>query len=200
MELKRNPEWQNRLPVPASVRKDVDCLIRMYAPQTSKRLPIDDLLDCPFRELGLIEPVWDDGQRFRLVIGAKPTLPPAVVAYAAFDYMFDVEPAGRTATLSRLTTAAGGPGRAFKLTEDALLSALEGYAASEPRLRLTSAAGLPQISITADPADMARRAFWSHYADANSTINECDLRLDTEAAAPPAGGSHQLALVGGARL
>jgi hypothetical protein len=77
-ELERSSSWHS--PVAASVRKDVDCLIRMYTPNASRRLALDDLLDCPFRELGLIEQVWDERRRYRFVLGPKAALPPQLVA------------------------------------------------------------------------------------------------------------------------
>ena len=51
--LEAVPEWAD--PHPSSVKKDVSALLRTYAPaEQSKRRRIDDILDCPFRELNLI--------------------------------------------------------------------------------------------------------------------------------------------------
>ena len=45
-------------PMKSSVQKDVDCLLRMYSRRDAQgRQGLDDLLDSPFRELGLIRPV-----------------------------------------------------------------------------------------------------------------------------------------------
>ena len=77
-EIARIPSWE--APVAASLKKDVDCLLRMYAPRVAGRFALDDLLDCPFREMGLLETVWDDVHRYRFVIGAKPTLPAEIVS------------------------------------------------------------------------------------------------------------------------
>src|SRR5690606_23173426 len=50
------PEWAKI--APGSIKKDVDCVLRMYAPTRARgREAFEDVLDCPFRELGLIEPV-----------------------------------------------------------------------------------------------------------------------------------------------
>ena len=63
-------------PHPSSVKKDVSALLRTYAPaERSGRTGIDDILDCPLRELNLIgRSAATDHYRFTL--GAKPT--PAV--------------------------------------------------------------------------------------------------------------------------
>lgn len=69
-----------------SVKKDVDCLLRMYASRSGGRQSVEDLLDCPFRELGLMEPVAGEPRAYRFAVGSKPTLPDAVVAYASPDF------------------------------------------------------------------------------------------------------------------
>ena len=112
-------------PNSSSLKKDVGALLRTYAPaQRSGRASLDDLLDCPLRELRLIVRAPTAG-RYRFVLGHKPTLPSAIVAYAALDYAARTAKGSRTATLSRLANESGAPGRAFKLSESELLEAIE---------------------------------------------------------------------------
>ena len=112
-------------PNSSSLKKDVGALLRTYAPaQRSGRASLDDLSDCPLRELRLIVSAPTDG-RYRFVLGSKPTLPSAIVAYAALDYAARTAKGSRTATLSRLANESGAPGRAFKLSESELLEAIE---------------------------------------------------------------------------
>src|SRR5262245_22177620 len=107
--------WKS--PLANSVRKDVSCLLRSYAPSAAGgRQGIDDLVDSPLRELGLLR-CTDPRQRvYRFVGGPKPTLPPEIAAYAALDYLDRSDERAHTATLSRLAGEPGGPGRVFRLT------------------------------------------------------------------------------------
>lgn len=52
------PDWP--LTSVPSISKDVDCFLRMYAPRAMPRSLVDDLVDSPFRELGLLERVCPD--------------------------------------------------------------------------------------------------------------------------------------------
>lgn len=160
-ELRRVPSWA--LPVEASIKKDVDCLLRMYAPRVVGRFALDDLLDCPFRELGLIEAVWDDARHYRFVIGSKPSLPDEIVAYACLEYLTAAVPGARTSTISRLSASPGSPGRVFKLTEEALATALEEYQKVQDSVWMTSAAGVQQLAVDGDPRRRAIEALRAYY-------------------------------------
>jgi hypothetical protein len=182
------------LPVKESLSKDVACLLRMYAPRVEGRFALDDLLDCPFRELGLVEQVWDDGHRFRFVLGPKPTLPPAIVTFACLDYLARSGNLARTSTVSRLAQARGGPGRVFKLTEEGLLAALQEHAEATGGIRITSAAGVPQLLVDGEAREESRRALLSYYRRADDpasirlgdgpSVATAELFADTVAATP----------------
>ena len=152
-------------PHPSSVRKDVNAMLRTYAPaERSKRSgnSIDDLLDCPLRELGLIRRSQATGS-YRFVLGAKPTLPPEIVSYAVLDYLARTDTGGNTATLSRLAHEPGAPGHAFKLAEADLFAALQQTATTTNALELASPTGAPQLSWSGDPADVANEVLSSYY-------------------------------------
>ncbi len=190
-ELRRVPSWA--LPVEASIKKDADCLLRMYAPRVAGRFALDDLLDCPFRELGLLETVWDDTHRYRFVIGAKPTLPDEIVSYACLEYLAATDPGARTSTLSRLALSPGGPGRVFKLAEEALAKALEHYGTTQNGVWLTSAAGVLQVAVDGDPRRQAVEALRAYYRRAGHQV-EGSIILGEHAS------THELELVpGGSR-
>ena len=153
-------------PHPSSIKKDVSALLRTYAPaERSKRSgnSIDDLLDCPLRELGLIRRSQATGS-YRFVLGEKPTLPPEIVSYAALDYLARTETGGNTATLSRLAHEPGAPGHAFKLTEADIFDALQQTATTTNALELASPTGAPQLSWSGDPAAVANEVLSSYYA------------------------------------
>ena len=160
-------EWSR--PHPSSVRKDVTALLRTYAPaERSARTSIDDLLDCPLRELGLIAKSAATG-RYRFTMGAKPALPVAVVAHAALDCAAHTDPASKTALLSRLASEPGSPGRVFKLTEDELADAL-GLAAADSQgsLALASPAGAAQLAWKGDPVTLGTEVL-DRYFDQSSS-------------------------------
>ena len=67
-------------PHPSSIRKDVSALMRTYAPaEQGGRTRVDDILDCPLRELNLIGRSAATS-RYRFNLGAKPALPPGILA------------------------------------------------------------------------------------------------------------------------
>ena len=152
-------------PHPSSIRKDVSALLRTYAPaERSKRSghSIDDLLNCPLRELGLIRRSQATGS-YRFVFGEKPTLPPEIVSYAVLDYLARVETKGNTATLSRLAHEPGAPGHVFKLAEADMFAVLQQTATITNALELASPTGAPQLSWSDDPAAVANEVLSSYY-------------------------------------
>jgi len=130
------------------LNRDVDCLIRTYAGSTSekkKSTGIEEGFDCPLLELHLIQPS-PDGELYRFAIGPKPSLPPAVFAYALCQYFDRV--AGKSSTLSvqKCLYGAGSPGQAFKLDENSLISYVEDLEdQTASAMILDETAGLKQI-------------------------------------------------------
>lgn len=159
-------------PHPTSIRKDVSALLRTYAPaEQSGRMGIDDVLDCPLRELNLIgRSAATD--RYRFATDAKPTLPPAILAYAALDYLARTNTGGNTATVSRLAHEPGSPGKVFKLTEAELLAALEPAVESWDVLELVSTTGSTQISWSAEPGGIANEVLDRYYRDTTSSVRD----------------------------
>lgn len=148
----------------SSIQKDVDCLLRMYtARETRHRQSLDDLLDSPFRELGILSPAPAGKSTFRFVRGAKPTLNSAAITYACLDFLATTDPDARTASLSRLTSDSGSPGRIFKLTEDAILDALEESIRIGAQIRLASPAGTTQLVLQESPTNVAAVVMHRHH-------------------------------------
>lgn len=148
---------------PGSIKKDVDCVLRMYAPARARgRDAFEDLLDCPFRELGLIEPVPGESRAFRWVYGPKPTLSPEIVAHAAVDFARR-EASGSFVSLTTLATAPGSPGRAFKLPEGALFEALSVAAQRIPEIAVASPSGIRQLAILSEDEGLSQRILESYY-------------------------------------
>lgn len=163
-------EW--RRPHPSSVKKDVGALLRTYAPPERRgRVPIDDILDCPLRELSLISRPNSTG-RYRFSLGTKITLPPAILAYSTLDYVDRVEIGGNTVTLSRITLAPGSPGRAFKLGESEMLAALEKAVRKTPGLDLVTATGGIQLAWSEDREALGREILDDYYGATTSSTSE----------------------------
>ncbi len=153
-------------PAASSLKKDLACLLRMYVPQppARKRPESEETLDCPFVELGLLQRLGDTPHlAFR--VGAKPSLAPAVVAYASLQQLGRGRGGARTIPASRLLFEPGSPGLVFRLNEAALCQALEAIAPDWPELALMETAGKLQLSLTTDePHRLAVAILESYYA------------------------------------
>lgn len=159
-------DW--KAPHPSSVRKDVSAMLRTYAPaERSGRSGIEDVLDCPLRELNLVGRSIGTS-RYRFALGAKPTLPPAVLAYAALDYVARTPTGANTITLGRLAHEPGAPGKVFKLTEGELLAALEPLSGETDALALTTSTGAVQLSWSGDPSEIATAILDRYYGRSRS--------------------------------
>lgn len=162
--LDASAEWKT--PHRSSLKKDVSALLRTYAPHDrTKRSSIDDALDCPLRELGLIRRAASPG-RYRFILGTKPTLPSEVVTAAALEYAAATASRSKSITVSRLVDEPGSPGKAFKLNETELLAALEPTARYRHGLRLTSGTGAHMLSWFAPPGDLAEGILNDYYRPA----------------------------------
>lgn len=146
----------------SSIHKDITALLRTYAPQERSNLrSIDDVLDCPLRDLNLIgRSAATD--RLRFTVGTKASLPPEVAAYATLDFLARSGTGGNTVTLSRLVHEPGSVGRAFKLDEPELLATLEPAVENCAELGLVSPTGAVQLSWSEPPAMVAVRLL-GHY-------------------------------------
>jgi hypothetical protein len=157
----RTRDWA--APHPSAVRKDVQCLLRMYSSGQSARATFDDVVDCPFRELLILRPSHAEPGAFRFELGAKPTLPPAIVAYACLDFQARTDPGARVVNVNRLAGEHGSPGRAFRLSEADLAEALERAALDFSEFGLTSSAGALQVTIDDPPAAVATDVLRDHH-------------------------------------
>ncbi|MCQ3806930.1 MAG: DUF4007 family protein [Acidimicrobiaceae bacterium] len=154
-------EWSS--PNPSSLHKDVSALLRTYAPaDNSRRIGIDDLLDCPLRELNLVRRSAATG-RYRFSLGPKAALPAAIVAYAALDYVARAGTGSNTVTLSRLANEPGAPGQVYKLTEAELRGSIESMVDATAALSLTALTGAAQLSWSQDPAAIATSILDDYY-------------------------------------
>ena len=170
--------WQP--PAASSIDRDIDCLTRMYAFRTPARrsaADFEDLLNCPFRELTLLDEapagLYGRGKQWRFAAPHRGVVPDAVVvAYACLDYASRHTPAGGgTVSLARLAREPGCPGRAFLLGEETLTSALETAAAAHPAMSVMhSAAGQTLLAFSSGPRAIAWDILDAHYGGARARV------------------------------
>ncbi len=165
------------VPHRSSVGKDLTALLHTYAPaeQSSGRTGFDDRLDCPLRELNLVgRPA---AKRYRFRLGPKPDLPSAILTCASLDYLARTRAGSQKATLSRLAHEPGAPGKAFKLTEAELLTAIEPTVTATESLRLSATIGSIQLSWSDTPDEIARQILDDYFDSATCNLQERSLRL-----------------------
>ena len=142
---------------PSSLNADVNCLIRTYlAPRGHRAAVLEDTLDCPLTELSLLHELDDGVLVFNR--GEHPSLPSAVVAYAVLDHWERTAKHKKTMTFDQLAYQPGGPGRVFKLSENALTDHLEAMQ------RLT------KNNITYDVTAGLRQMYWREDVDKESLL------------------------------
>ena len=159
--------------VEASVKKDVDCMLRTYTVRRQGRQGLDDVLDCPFRELGLIQAaVREEGRTWRFVVGEKPGLPDEIIAHASMDFAARFGEGARSISIARLAHDPGSPGAAFRLTETDLFDALSRAAVSVDSLQIAEPGGLRQLLFTNDPARIAEEILNHYYGRWAKTVEK----------------------------
>ena len=139
-----------RVPALSTVRRDVDCLIRMYvATPRSSKLPIEDTLDCPIAELGLIRE-FESGGLYRLDRGDPPNLPDEIVVYGLLKSLEAREGNAQSVRLEEVAYGKCAPGQVFCLSEHALLPRIERLESiTNGALIFDDTAGLRQILVRA---------------------------------------------------
>ena len=116
----------------ATLAQHFDIFMHTYVPtRGAKNEILEDNLDCPLVELGLIENNgqkinWQGKLEFAYCFNRepKPDLSIGALLYAVDDYWRRHKPDEETLSLSELTTGIGSPGQVFKLPEDEMRSCL----------------------------------------------------------------------------
>lgn len=146
----------------SSLKKDVSCILRMYADvDTNKRILIEDSINCPFAELGLIES-GGKGKHYNFRVGNKNNLPAEIVAVACLEFAGSLGEQ-KTISISKLCYETGSPGLAFKLPESAICEAIEAVGRSFDAVRLSESGGLVQLSFTENPLQLAEVILNNYY-------------------------------------
>lgn len=155
------------LPAGESIKRDVDCLIKMYAVDQEHN-PLspgsfEDLLMSPFRELGLLEGQGNAKERiWRFTNGSRGNLSAPVLVHACLDYASHFS-GGGSISLARLANEPGAPGRAFRMREPELTKAIETLVTEHAALHITDSLGQRSLTFSTDPQVLAWDVLDQHY-------------------------------------
>ncbi len=152
--------------VDSSLKKDVNCLLRMYVERIDQKNLKEDSLDCPFTDLGIIN-AYPDSRRFTFNFGSKLSLPAEIIVSACLEFAESFQDDARTISISRLLYDAGSPGQVFKLTESALSEAIETVSRKAKGIYLTDTAGMIQFAYDSAPSGLSDRILDSYFRKGN---------------------------------
>ncbi|MBA4021708.1 MAG: DUF4007 domain-containing protein [Gordonia sp.] len=180
-------------PKRTSIAKDVDCLLRMYTRRETKgRQTLDDLLDSPFRELGIVTPSPGVKGSYRFALGEKAGLTASAIVYACLDFMS--RDSKRTASTTRLAVDPGSPGRLLKITEREIVTAIEDVSTRVGGLTIARPAGANQLVTEQHPSMIALAVMWAHHSSRRSDqVNVEDIDIAGPAARTPALNEQEIA-------
>ncbi len=129
----------------ATVDRDAECFVRTYVSRSSRKGVIEDGLESPFAELGLVAPLAGGALQFRR--GPKPSLPDEVFAFALVEFWQAHFPTRGTLSIETVAHEPGSPGRVFLMDEESLAERLECIAqVTGGSLVWDEGAGLRQVS------------------------------------------------------
>lgn len=158
----RNRRFPSKQISDSSLKKDVNCLLRMYVERTGPKILKEDSLDCPFTDLGIIN-AYTDLTRFAFNFGNKPNLPPEIIVAACLEYSSSFQDDAKTISISRLLYDAGSPGQVFKLNESFLSNAIETVSMRAKDIYLTDTAGMVQFAYDGDPLEISEMILDGYY-------------------------------------
>jgi len=143
-----------KAPTASTLKRDIEVFIRTYLPsQVSKRNVVEDSLDCPLVELGLL--VAEGNDNYAFVRGPHRSLDEYIFASCLLEFWNREAPKQETLSFNEIAYAPNSLGSVFKLDEDSLIERLERLEhVSHGRLLFADTAGVKQIyrkaSVTAN--------------------------------------------------
>jgi hypothetical protein len=148
----------------ASLKRDIDVLVRTYCRPSKKRIG-EDTLDGPLALLNLVRQGAERGT-YEIVQGPHPTLPTGIFEAALSDYISRLrERTNNAISLDDLCYSPLSPGRSFRLTEDALVGHLNTIVRTRSDVyAFDETAGLRQLLVKSDPPTMLE-ALEQYYAE-----------------------------------
>ncbi len=138
----------------SSLKRDVEVFLRTYVPSRQSRGEfVEDSLDCPLVELGLISHP-EGSQIYRFRRGTQQTLPDGILLFGVLSFWDSFSPDTGTLAIQDIARQPGSPGRLFKLDESSLVERLENVEKlTEGSLSYAETAGLRQLYRRGDRLD-----------------------------------------------
>ena len=157
---------QFKTPALGSIKKDVDCLLRMYSSKKERgRQTWEELLDSPFRALRLIEPIATRAGAFRLKPLGTSNVPDDIAIFCCMDFLSRLNLSANTISLSRLILDENSPGKLLRLSEDQLVAIFERAGSQAQKdFQLASAAGAMMLTFSASPEAIAAKILRKRYS------------------------------------
>lgn len=122
-----------------TLTQHLEAFLHTYYPARSKNNAIEDSLDGPLVELGLLQAVGEkksDSGRWETVYAfwrdPKPEITPELFEYCLMDFWTRFRRTEETLTLREVTLGVCSPGQVFKLPEEDVRARLEAYARPRP--------------------------------------------------------------------
>lgn len=140
--LKSAGDWK---PVQNTLVRDSSCFLRTYVATAASQ--IDDALDAPLRQLGLLTGVTGQKRRFRFQ--SPSWIAPEIVLYCCADFLINIHHSASTVTLARLLQEVNSPGRVLKIREEQLIATLSNHSLSD-WIEISDSIGTIQVLIKAD--------------------------------------------------
>lgn len=157
-ELRESGKLANNRFAKATVARDAECFVRTYVTRRQRRKNVEDGLESPFTELGLVTAMAGGALQFRR--GPKPTLPDEVFAQALTEF-WETQFASRGAlSIETIAHEPGSPGRVFLLDEESLIERLERVGEyTDGAMSWDEGGGLRQVSRRIEFATLPQLSF-----------------------------------------
>ena len=131
-----------------SIQRDIDCMLRTLAPRRRlRKQSLEEALESPLKNLGLIVLSAHDDCDFRFVRGRKANLRPEVVALLCADFMAHLDGGSDSISVRRLATEKGSPGKILGLNEREIAEYLDLWAQNQKSSKLAVSTGTRQLRI-----------------------------------------------------
>jgi hypothetical protein len=129
-----------------TLERDVDCFIRTYAlSRVTKRTVLEDSLDSPFVELGLLQHDWRSGG-LRFQRGSRTSIADEVFLYSLVAYWEATADRRESLSFNEIAFGPRSPGSVFKMDEESVIERLERLPEiTKGRLLFSDTAGVKQV-------------------------------------------------------
>lgn len=158
--IKGGGEWK---PVQNTLVRDSSCFLRTYVASSASQ--IDDALDAPLRQLGLLSLVSGHKRRFRFQ--SPSWIAPEILLYCCVDYMISIQHNASTVTLARLLQEVNSPGRVIRVREENLITLLSESTLSS-WIDLNDSIGAMQLCLKKDLESIRWQVLKQYYCCSDS--------------------------------